>query len=144
MVARLGKLLCRGATLALIVALTATPSRAEERKPEQPIAGLSTETPPSPEGEERRLIGQVVRARLPELIRCYENRLTEAPGLQGRVMARFDIGPTGRVVGVSADGVDDAELIRCMRAQISGWQFQKPASGGKLRVAYPFVFQPRA
>lgn len=131
---------------------TAAPAQPSEAAAPAPTApsrtlaqtGLTADTPPSPDGEERRIIGEYVRSRLPQLTRCYEDRLTDLPGLQGRMMARFDIGPNGRVLGVSADGLDDRDLIRCVTETIRAWQFHKPASGGKLRVAYPIVFQSRS
>lgn len=98
--------------------------------------------PPAPMGEERIAVGEYVRGHLAEVTRCYEDRLEVRRMLQGRLMARFDIGPDGRVVDVSAEGMDDRELVRCVVGAIAAWRFGKPGSGGKLRVAYPLVFTP--
>jgi outer membrane biosynthesis protein TonB len=99
------------------------------------------DAPPAPLGEERRSIGEYVRAHLAEITNCYEERLTARKSLQGRLIARFDIGPDGSVIAASAEGIEDRELIRCTTDAMRGWRFGKPASGGKLRVAYPFVFR---
>jgi outer membrane biosynthesis protein TonB len=100
------------------------------------------EFPPAPAGEERRLIGDYIRNHTREIRDCYEKRLHERKTLQGKLVARFDIGPSGRVVGATADGMGDRELMLCVVRVIRGWEFDKPQSGGKLRVAYPWVFTP--
>jgi hypothetical protein len=96
--------------------------------------------PPAPEGEERRAIGESVRKHNEDVVRCY-NALSE-PGKKGstRLIARFDIGPNGKVIGASADGVSDTQLVACVVTILRKLSFEKPRSGGKLRVAYPFLF----
>jgi len=65
-----------------------------------------------------------------------------APG-KADAAARFDIGPSGRVIGATAEGITDRELIACVLAAVRKFEFDKPHSGGKLRIAYPFKFEPR-
>jgi outer membrane biosynthesis protein TonB len=98
---------------------------------------------PLPQGDERKAIGDHIRDNSAEIRECYATRLRDRPTLAGKVVARFDIGPSGRVVGAMADGVADRELIRCIVTAVRKWEFDKPASGGKLRVAYPFKFEPQ-
>jgi len=98
----------------------------------------------TPVGEERRAIGERVRAHVDDITTCYEARLSRRPTLAGRIMARFDIGSDGTVTSASADGIDDQELERCVVDAIRRWKFEKPGSGGKLRVAYPFVLRSKA
>ena len=99
--------------------------------------------PPVPQGDERRLIGDHIRDNSGPVRECYEKRLQERPTLQGKLVARFDIGPSGRVIGATADGITDRELIVCVLAAVRKFEFDKPHSGGKLRIAYPFKFEPR-
>ena len=99
--------------------------------------------PPIPRGDERRAIGDYIRDNSSAIRDCYQKRLQERPTLQGKLVARFDIGPAGRVIGATADGIGDRELILCVVQAVRKWQFGKPASGGKIRVAYPFKFQPQ-
>ena len=99
--------------------------------------------PPAPVGDERRAIGEYVRSQLSDIQSCYEQRLKERDTLRGKLIARFDIGPSGKVIGASADGVGDRELIACVVGVVRKWEFEKPQSGGKLRIAYPFLLQPR-
>jgi outer membrane biosynthesis protein TonB len=99
--------------------------------------------PPAPAGEERRAIGDYIRQNSDVIQDCYSRRLQERPTLQGKLVVRFDIGPSGKVIGATADGVQDRELIICVVKSVRTWEFNKPASGGKLRVAYPFKFEPQ-
>lgn len=96
--------------------------------------------PVAPAGDERRLIGDYIRSHTREIRECYEKRLQERKTLQGKLVARFDIGPDGHVIGATADGLGDRELALCVVKVVRGWEFEKPQSGGKLRVAYPWLF----
>jgi outer membrane biosynthesis protein TonB len=107
-------------------------------------ASTSAEAPPpAPVGDERRAIGEYVRDHLREITNCYQKRLEDRPTLKGRLVARFDIGPSGKVIGATTDGMNDRDLAICVVKVVRGWEFDKPASGGKLRVAYPFSFEPK-
>jgi TonB family protein len=117
-------------------------------KPKAPSVVIEEENveedapPVAPVGDERRLIGEYIRDHTREIRDCYEKRLQERKTLQGKVVARFDIGPSGRVIGASAEGIADRELIVCVVKVVRGWEFEKPQSGGKIRVVYPWVFTP--
>jgi outer membrane biosynthesis protein TonB len=115
--------------------------RAASMSIEEETAGEEA-APPAPSGEERRLIGDYIRNHTREIRDCYEKRLQERKTLQGKLVARFDIGPSGRVIGATADGMGDRELALCVVKVVRGWEFEKPQSGGKLRVGYPWVFTP--
>lgn len=99
--------------------------------------------PPAPQGDERRAIGDYIRDNSTDVRDCYARRLQERPTLQGKVVARFDIGPHGKVIGASADGIPDRELLLCVVTAVRKWEFEKPQAGGKLRIAYPFKFEPQ-
>jgi len=98
--------------------------------------------PPAPMGDERRLIGDYIRNHTREIRECYEKRLQERKTLQGKLVARFDIGPSGHVIGATAEGMGDRELSLCVVKVVRGWEFERPQSGDKLRVGYPWVFTP--
>ena len=98
--------------------------------------------PPAPSGDERRLIGDHIRDHSREIAACYEKRAQERKGLHGKIIARFDIGPNGRVIGATADGIEDRELTLCVVQVVRSWTFARPRSSVKLRVAYPWVFPP--
>ena len=99
--------------------------------------------PPAPQGDERRAIGDYIRDNSADVRDCYARRLQERPTLQGKVVARFDIGANGKVIGASADGIPDRELLLCVVGAVRRWEFDKPQGGGKLRIAYPFKFEPQ-
>jgi outer membrane biosynthesis protein TonB len=99
--------------------------------------------PPVPQGDERRAIGDHIRDNSAEIRECYARRLQERPTLMGKLVARFDIGPNGKVIGATADGIPDRELVLCVVTAVRKWEFEKPQSGAKLRVAYPFKFEPQ-
>ncbi len=91
---------------------------------------------------DRELVRQVVHAHRAQLRYCYEQELTRAPGLAGKISARWLIGSDGAVtqatVAESSMGNDAAEL--CVLARIRSWTFPKPKSGDVM-VVYPFMFK---
>ena len=128
----------------------AQPALAPEASAKPPAASLLIDEeapadeapPPAPVGDERRAIGEYIRNHTRDIRNCYETRLLERKTLQGKLVARFDIGPDGRVIGAAAEGMGDRELSFCVVQVVRGWEFEKPQSGGKLRVGYPWVFTP--
>lgn len=134
--------------IALLVLLAAADPPRPAAAKAQPSMEIVFETdegsaPPIPQGEERRAIGDYIRDNSADIRECYARRLQERPTLQGKLIARFDIGPSGKVIGASADGIADRELQICVVQVVRKWEFEKPQSGGKLRVAYPFKFEPQ-
>ena len=47
------------------------------------------------------------------------------------------------MIGATADVIADRELQVCVVQVVRKWEFEKPQSGGKLHVAYPFKFEPQ-
>ncbi len=127
------------------------PAAPAPHKDSRPGASLTVEseesgvaaTPPYPIGTEKLAIRDRIVDSSRPIRECYEKRLSERPTLQGKLVARFDIGPDGKVIGAGADGIADRELIVCVVTAVRKFEFDKPQSGGKLHVAYPFKFEPR-
>jgi outer membrane biosynthesis protein TonB len=145
-------------SLLLFVTLASAAQAADSRpaapvpqKDSRPTASLTVEseeagvaaTPPYPTGTEKLAIRDRIVDSSRPIRECYEKRLAERPTLQGKLLARFDIGPDGKVIGADADGIADRELIVCVVTAVRKFEFDKPQAGGKLRVAYPFKFEPR-
>ncbi|HET7788622.1 MAG TPA: AgmX/PglI C-terminal domain-containing protein [Myxococcales bacterium] len=140
-------------TASLLFAFAAPAARLAQAVPAQnrPAPSMTVEgedaeedaSPPIPQGDERRAIGDYIRDNSSEIRDCYAARLRERPTLSGKMVARFDIGPSGRVIGAMADGIADRDLVLCVVTAVRKWEFDKPQSGGKLRVAYPFKFEPQ-
>jgi TonB family protein len=132
--------------LLLLPLLAQAPAPKPAPKASMEIVYEATEdeaSPPVPQGEERRAIGDYIRDNSGDVRECYARRLQDRPTLQGKLVVRFDIGASGKVVGASADGIADKDLQICVVQAVRKWEFEKPQSGGKLRVAYPFKFEPQ-
>ena len=135
----------------LLLAGSAALAQAPAPVQEKPKASLTVvaeeeavdEAAPVPQGDERRAIGETIRDNSGPIRDCYEKRLQDRPTLQGKLVARFDIGPNGKVIGAIAEGMADRELVLCVLTAVRNLEFDKPLSGGKLRIAYPFKFEPR-
>src|SRR4051812_28745509 len=108
-------------TLALLTASAAfaqAPPSAQEKAKASLIVVAEEEAveeaPPVPQGDERRAMGEATRDNSAAIRSCYETRLQERPTLQGKLVARFDIGPSGKVIGATAEGIADRELVVCV------------------------------
>ena len=133
--------------LSAAAALAEAPAGVQEKPKASLVVVAEQETaeeaPPAPQGDERRAIAETIRDNSGAVRDCYERRLQDRPTLQGKLVARFDIGPGGKVIGASAEGIADRELVLCVLTAVRNLEFDKPHSGGKLRIAYPFKFEPR-
>jgi len=136
------------ASIVLLFSAAASAQPAPAEKAKASLTVVSEEAaeeaiPPPPQGDERRAIGESIRDNSGPIRDCYEKRLQERPTLQGKLVTRFDIGPNGKVIGAIAEGIADRELVLCVLAAVRKLEFDKPQSGGKLRIVYPFKFEPR-
>jgi TonB family protein len=89
----------------------------------------------------REMIRKRVRDRLPELEGVYADAIRRNGDLKGRLLVRFWINPSGRIVG--AESVDevfrDAAFVNAVLGKVRQWTFDPPA-GRTVEVNYPFVF----
>lgn len=141
----------------------------EPERVERPTA-LTTaepEPPPLPETAEpsaadagtkqkRRLgggcIGEINQAAVKTYARehmgplrtCYERRLKVNNLLQGRIVLKMTIQPSGGVSGtnVVSDSLHDSEVTSCVRQSVARWRPPAP-TGGCVHVEYPFNFAPQ-
>ncbi len=92
---------------------------------------------------DRDVVRRVIREHLPRIRYCYERALTGHPGLTGKVLTRFTIGPTGLVADatLSEDTLHSAEATTCILNAVRSWEFPKPRGGGVVVVNYPFLFR---
>lgn len=90
---------------------------------------------------DKNIIHRYLRRKLPRIKYCYEKELSAEPGLKGTVVANFQIGPSGAVVGSAAKGVN-AKVSSCVADVIKSIQFPKPRGGGIVQVRYPLSFMP--
>lgn len=124
-----------------------TPTSTPETTPE-----TTTQTPNpsfSPDGEklgslDPEVIRKVVREHAGQIRWCYENLLTRAPDVSGKLTISWVIDETGTVVKAQAEHELHPEVDACVMSRILSWKFPKPTGGGFVVVSYPFVFKPSA
>jgi TonB family protein len=99
--------------------------------------------PPEIDGPiDREIIQRVVRQHRREIAYCYESQLQRDPTLEGRVVMKFTIAPTGNVVvaRVAESTLDNTAVESCMSAKIRHWDFPAHTTTGLVAVKYPFRF----
>jgi hypothetical protein len=102
------------------------------KDPEGDFGGLTAEE-----------INRVVKARAGVFRACYQTVLNRAPGLGGKLVIHFSIGPDGIVKSsktAAGSTMRNADVESCINSNIMRLKF--PAKGGIANVNYPFVFQP--
>jgi hypothetical protein len=74
---------------------------------------------------------------------CYDKALVENPNLTGRVIIKFTIAGSGKVVAavVQETTLNHPQVERCMADATLTWLFPKPQGGGIVIVSYPFVLR---
>jgi hypothetical protein len=82
-------------------------------------------------------INRVIKASAGKIKACYQSALASQPDLKGKVVAKFTIGPDGKVVSAAVQGMG-AGVDDCVRAAVEQLVF--PATGNKSTVSYPFLF----
>ncbi|MEM1415824.1 MAG: AgmX/PglI C-terminal domain-containing protein [Myxococcota bacterium] len=93
----------------------------------------------------REAIRRTINRHRNEVKFCYEQGLQGRPDLEGRVVTRFLIGPTGTVMqaGVQSSDLGDGRVERCIATAVRRWTFPQPEDGGVVRVSYPFLLHLR-
>jgi len=89
------------------------------------------------------VVQRIVRQNFGRFRMCYEQGLTQNPGLEGSVSVRFVIGRDGSVSNVSEGGSTLAAMsVRsCVQQAFYGLAFPQP-EGGIVTVVYPIQFSP--
>jgi hypothetical protein len=82
-------------------------------------------------------INRVIKASAGKIRACYRNALANQPGLQGKVIARFKIGPDGKVTSATVKGMGP-DVDDCIQPIVEQLVF--PATGNTSNVSYPFLF----
>jgi hypothetical protein len=105
----------------------------------------------APVGElDKEYIRDAVSEVIPEIRKCYEMVLRDAPALEGRLVVSFSILGEPDLAGMIDDiNVEDdsdevmrssAPLTKCMIDALSTLEFPPPENGGVVEVRYPFSF----
>jgi TonB family protein len=92
---------------------------------------------------DKNVIKRVISSHLAEVRYCYERELVRTPGLAGKVVVKFTIGPDGLVqtAMVSTSDLGNAAVEKCLAKRAATWVFPRVKGGGVVEVNYPFVFK---
>jgi hypothetical protein len=87
-----------------------------------------------------------IRERKPETRACYDAMLTQKPGVGGRVIINFRVGPEGNVMetsqGMQDDQISDDSLVMCLGIVLESITFGKSSAGKTTRAYHEFEFSP--
>lgn len=94
-------------------------------------------------GLDPEVIAQFIRARLGEILYCYERQLSINPGLYGKVTTQFLIESNGHVgmARITQTSLKNASVEGCVTQRIQKWKFPTPKGGSQVSVTYPFLFK---
>jgi hypothetical protein len=94
-------------------------------------------------GLDREVIAQYIRARLGEILYCYERQLSASPDLYGKVGIKFTIAGNGSVEAqrIGDTTLKNATVEGCILQRVARWRFPTPEGGTKVLVTYPFLFK---
>jgi hypothetical protein len=90
-------------------------------------------------GIDKDMVRRIVRAHINEVRSCYNAGLTKNPNLEGRVLIKFTILPTGKVSGamVEENTTKVSAVGDCIAKAVKRWSFPKVSKGTAI-VTYPF------
>ena len=94
-------------------------------------------------GRSRASVQRVVLQNMAAIRYAYNRRSRDVPNLAGKVMVKFSIDETGKVIfaQVVESTINDSELENTIVTRITNWNFDKIDKPGDVtEVVYPFVF----
>jgi len=89
----------------------------------------------------REMIRKRVRDHLPELEGIYTEAIRRNPDLRGKLVVRFRIDPSGKILRAEPAGDDlrDPAFVNSIIEKIRTWTFE-PTGGRAVEILYPFLF----
>jgi len=93
--------------------------------------------------EYRAVVKKVIAKNEGPIRSCYEKALLKQPDLEGRIVVKFGINPTGTVQSavIEKDGVGSDFLAACVLHEVKNMKFPM-TDGGPAIMSHPFVFKP--
>jgi Ca-activated chloride channel family protein len=87
-------------------------------------------------------IQSVIRKNVSKVNRVYERHLLKDPGLRGKIVVAFVVGPKGTVTSarITYSTIKSLEMQAEILEVIKSLKFSKPQGGGSIQVSYPFIF----
>ena len=88
---------------------------------------------------------KVVMSRRRGIQACYDRQLQRVRGLSGKVVIRWKIDPSGKVLGakVGSTTMRNGAVEDCIVRQVRSMKFPSPKNGTVAVVNFPFIFAPR-
>jgi hypothetical protein len=95
-------------------------------------------------GLDRAVIQATIAKYLNQVRACYEQGLSQSPGISGTVTMNFEVGPAGSLgfARVQKSTLGHAGTENCIAGRMMGWKFPKPLGGVAVKVSYPFLLRP--
>jgi hypothetical protein len=85
-------------------------------------------------------VRDVILKRSGEIRACYTTVTRKTPDLYGQVVLEWEIGPQGKVGGISVVESLKRELDLCIASRIKTWIFPEPPGKAVAKVRFPFEF----
>jgi outer membrane biosynthesis protein TonB len=94
-------------------------------------------------GLDRETVRRIILSYRSQIRTCYERGLISNPNLEGRIVYKWQITPTGSVISaqIFKATLESSNLKTCVLDVIQGMNFPKSPNGLPTTVIYPFVFQ---
>jgi len=128
-----------GILFGLYAGISSLPGHADgpPAKEELPIPQTNGD---EPKGRSKEDIRVVIRSHIHEVKSCFERGLTKQPQLQGKVIVKFTIAPSGEVPRaiVHDSTIANSDVEECILTAVRSWVFPKPQTGIQV-VTYPFT-----
>jgi len=99
--------------------------RGEEKVPTGRIAVSDKQTFDESSLTPDAVLAKIMSAYMAGLKRCHKETLKKDPSARGKVVLKFTVNETGRVVSPSVKGFND-ELDACIRGRVETWRFAEP------------------
>ncbi len=117
-------------------------------------ASPSTSTPVAPRqphahdpGRGPDDIRAIILAHRDEARACYDNALTDHPGMEGDFVMSWTVDPKGNVsqigLDVSRSQITEPTVVACVSEIVRKIQFPASPGGFETKASYPFNFHPR-
>jgi TonB family protein len=92
---------------------------------------------------DRAIIKKHITRQKGSVVYCYKKAVQSTPDLEGEVIVRFTISPTGKVMrpGIKKSSLGSSSAESCIVSRLARWRFPAPKNGGAVAVSYPFVFR---
>jgi Ca-activated chloride channel family protein len=91
----------------------------------------------------RSSIQGVIKKNIHRVQDAYQKHLKNDPGLRGKIIVDFVVGPQGNVTSarITYSSVKSRKLEADILLIIKQLRFPAPTGGGSIQVSYPFIFQ---